>query len=170
MVSDLLGIEIRGDRETAKKDQVREPKKLLRITILKNERAFLFRAQDLRKLAPLWLSKTEEMRADRAHWHLMGDVYGQGWISEMYGYAFGASEVRMQIMHCHFVWLVSSGSEISVRHGRLPLAEPLEVKRDLDIKGKGDTHNNLWLCIRQESFDLNVTTLVGCHDTDPPER
>ena len=56
---------------------------------------FILRAQDLRKLAPLWLSKTEEMRADRAHWHLMGDVYGQGWISEMYGYAFGASEVRL---------------------------------------------------------------------------
>ncbi|GAQ81253.1 hypothetical protein KFL_000750210 [Klebsormidium nitens] len=51
--------------------------------------------QDLRKLAPLWLSKTEEMRADRAHWHLMGDIYGQGWISEMYGYAFGASEAGL---------------------------------------------------------------------------
>jgi hypothetical protein len=51
-------------------------------------------AQDLRRLAPLWLHKTEEVRADRAHWHLLGDVYGQGWIAEMYGYAFGSSEVR----------------------------------------------------------------------------
>lgn len=50
---------------------------------------------DLRALAPMWLSKTEEVREDRAHWttNLTGDIYGQGWISEMYGYSFGASEV-----------------------------------------------------------------------------
>lgn len=51
---------------------------------------------DLRKLAPLWLSKTEEVRQDRAHWatNFTGDIYGKGWISEMYGYSFGAAEVR----------------------------------------------------------------------------
>eukprot|EP00250_Pteridium_aquilinum_P014285 c21892_g1_i2 orf=709-2682(-) len=50
---------------------------------------------DLRKFAPLWLHKTEEVRADKAHWatNLTGDVYGHGWISEMYGYSFGAAEV-----------------------------------------------------------------------------
>ena len=50
---------------------------------------------DLREFAPLWLHKTEEVRADKAHWNtsLTGDIYGQGWISEMYGYAFGAAEV-----------------------------------------------------------------------------
>ncbi len=50
---------------------------------------------DLRVFAPLWLSKTEEVRADREHWstNITGDVYGQGWISEMYGYSFGAAEV-----------------------------------------------------------------------------
>lgn len=50
---------------------------------------------DLRALAPLWLSKTEEVRGDRAHWatNITGDIYGQGWISEMYGYSFGAAEV-----------------------------------------------------------------------------
>ncbi|KAI4375362.1 hypothetical protein MLD38_013242 [Melastoma candidum] len=53
---------------------------------------------DLRKLAPLWLSKTEEVREDRAHWgtNLTGDIYGKGWISEMYGYAFGAAEVGLR--------------------------------------------------------------------------
>lgn len=51
---------------------------------------------DLRVLAPMWLSKTEEVREDRAHWatNITGDIYGQGWISEMYGYSFGAAEVR----------------------------------------------------------------------------
>ncbi|MBA0847698.1 hypothetical protein Goshw_021617 [Gossypium schwendimanii] len=49
---------------------------------------------DLRVLAPLWLSKTEEVHEDRAHWetNITGDIYGEGWISEMYGYAFGAAE------------------------------------------------------------------------------
>ncbi|KAJ4758010.1 peptidyl serine alpha-galactosyltransferase [Rhynchospora pubera] len=52
---------------------------------------------DLRALAPLWLSKTEEVRDDRAHWstNITGDIYGMGWISEMYGYSFGAAEVGL---------------------------------------------------------------------------
>jgi hypothetical protein len=53
---------------------------------------------DLRALAPMWLSKTEEVRADREHWltNITGDIYGQGWISEMYGYSFGAAEVGLR--------------------------------------------------------------------------
>ncbi|KAK3410275.1 hypothetical protein EUGRSUZ_J02276 [Eucalyptus grandis] len=53
---------------------------------------------DLRKLAPMWLSKTEEVREDRAHWatNITGDIYGKGWISEMYGYSFGAAEVGLK--------------------------------------------------------------------------
>lgn len=53
---------------------------------------------DLRALAPFWLSKTEEVREDRAHWatNITGDIYGQGWISEMYGYSFGAAEVGLR--------------------------------------------------------------------------
>ncbi|KAL5793316.1 hypothetical protein ACOSP7_001910 [Xanthoceras sorbifolium] len=53
---------------------------------------------DLRALAPMWLSKTEEVREDKAHWatNLTGDIYGQGWISEMYGYSFGAAEVGLR--------------------------------------------------------------------------
>lgn len=56
---------------------------------------------DLRALSPLWLSKTEEVRADREHWatNITGDIYAQGWISEMYGYSFGAAEVNFH-KHC----------------------------------------------------------------------
>lgn len=52
--------------------------------------------EDLRLLAPQWIAKTEEVRADTAHYatNITGDVYGRGWISEMYGYSYGASEVR----------------------------------------------------------------------------
>ncbi|KAI3723845.1 hypothetical protein L2E82_35606 [Cichorium intybus] len=48
----------------------------------------------LSTLAPMWLSKTEEVREDTAHWstNITGDIYGKGWISEMYGYSFGATE------------------------------------------------------------------------------
>jgi hypothetical protein len=56
---------------------------------------FVHHIDDLRALAPLWLSKTEEVRADKEHYatKYTGDIYEQGWISEMYGYVFGASEV-----------------------------------------------------------------------------
>lgn len=51
---------------------------------------------DLRKFAMRWLHKTEEVRADMAHWpkKFTGDVYEAGWISEMYGYSFAAAEVK----------------------------------------------------------------------------
>lgn len=54
-----------------------------------------FHIDDLRTFAPMWLSKTEEVRADKEHWatNITGDIYGTGWISEMYGYSFGAAEV-----------------------------------------------------------------------------
>lgn len=50
---------------------------------------------DLRKFALQWLHKTVEVRLDRSHWskNITGDVYEAGWISEMYGYSFGAAEV-----------------------------------------------------------------------------
>lgn len=50
---------------------------------------------DLREFALLWLLKTEEVRADKAHYatNITGDIYESGWISEMYGYSFGAAEV-----------------------------------------------------------------------------
>ncbi|KAL5057333.1 hypothetical protein RYX36_028937 [Vicia faba] len=53
---------------------------------------------DLRALAPMWLSKTEEVRQDKAHWgvNITGDIYEKGWISEMYGYSFGAAEVGLR--------------------------------------------------------------------------
>ncbi|RAL40944.1 hypothetical protein DM860_008642 [Cuscuta australis] len=53
---------------------------------------------DLRALAPKWLSKTEEVREDKAHWatNYTGDIYNSGWISEMYGYSFGAAEVGLR--------------------------------------------------------------------------
>ncbi|PPR86516.1 hypothetical protein GOBAR_AA34180 [Gossypium barbadense] len=70
---------------------------------------------DLRVLAPLWLSKTEEVHEDRAHWetNITGDIYGEGWISEMYGYAFGAAE--------HTAYNVSFLIEVSLCMGVMEL-------------------------------------------------
>ncbi|KAL5080565.1 hypothetical protein RYX36_008986 [Vicia faba] len=57
-----------------------------------------YHISDLRKFAPLWLSKTEEVREDKEHWatNITGDIYGKGWISEMYGYSFGAAEIGLR--------------------------------------------------------------------------
>lgn len=56
---------------------------------------------DLRKFALLWLHKTEEVRADKAHYatNITGDIYSSGWISEMYGYSFGAAEVYVSTLY-----------------------------------------------------------------------
>lgn len=53
--------------------------------------------EDLRKFAMYWLLKTQEVRADKEHYgkELTGDIYESGWISEMYGYSFGAAEVKL---------------------------------------------------------------------------
>jgi hypothetical protein len=45
-----------------------------------------------------WLLKTQEVRADKEHYgkELTGDIYESGWISEMYGYSFGAAELNLR--------------------------------------------------------------------------
>lgn len=68
---------------------------------------------DLRKFALLWLHKTEEVRADKAHYstNITGDIYASGWISEMYGYSFGAAELKLR----HLI-----NSEILIYPGYVP--------------------------------------------------
>ncbi|KAG0475280.1 hypothetical protein HPP92_014966 [Vanilla planifolia] len=58
----------------------------------------IMHVEDLRKFALLWLHKTEEVRADKAHYatNFTGDIYSSGWISEMYGYSFGAAELNLR--------------------------------------------------------------------------
>ena len=69
---------------------------------------------DLRALAPMWLSKTEEVREDKSHWmtNITDDIYGKGWISEMYGYSFGAAEVDW--FHFILFWFGSEFFLISI--------------------------------------------------------
>ncbi|KAK9271903.1 hypothetical protein L1049_002268 [Liquidambar formosana] len=68
---------------------------------------------DLRRFALLWLHKTEEVRADKAHYakNITGDIYESGWISEMYGYSFGAAELNLR----HLI-----NSEILIYPGYVP--------------------------------------------------
>lgn len=57
--------------------------------------------EDLRKVAPLWLKWTEEVRQDPESWGNTGDIFndngkaGPPWISEMYGYTFACAEAGM---------------------------------------------------------------------------
>lgn len=59
--------------------------------------AFLYlRTRDMKKIAPLWMTYTKAVRADPEAWHLTGDDYAEKgkpvWISEMYGWVFGAAK------------------------------------------------------------------------------
>jgi len=57
--------------------------------------------EDLKKVAPLWLKWTEEVRQDPESWGNTGDIYnsngkaGPPWIAEMYGYVFACAEVGL---------------------------------------------------------------------------
>ena len=53
--------------------------------------------RDLRKVAPLWLKYTEDVRFDPDAWTLSGDAYTKSpgdkpWISEMYGYSYACAK------------------------------------------------------------------------------
>lgn len=57
----------------------------------------LMHRDDLRRVAPLWLRYTEDVRFDEDAWELTGDQYSthkgdKPWISEMYGYSYAASK------------------------------------------------------------------------------
>lgn len=69
---------------------------------------------DLRKFALQWLHKTMEVRLDRSHWskNITGDIYESGWISEMYGYSFGAAEVLFYACYKNIVLLISLYNEM----------------------------------------------------------
>ncbi|KAG2439207.1 hypothetical protein HXX76_004570 [Chlamydomonas incerta] len=60
---------------------------------------FFMHRDDMKRVAPMWLSYTEDVREDPESWRLTGDQYvekgGKPWISEMYGYAFGAAKANV---------------------------------------------------------------------------
>jgi len=60
----------------------------------------LMATEDLKRVAPLWLRYTEDIRFDPDAWELTGDAYSthpgdKPWISEMYGYSFGAAKANV---------------------------------------------------------------------------
>eukprot|EP00291_Cryptomonas_curvata_P003363 CAMPEP_0172179868 /NCGR_PEP_ID=MMETSP1050-20130122/16874_1 /TAXON_ID=233186 /ORGANISM="Cryptomonas curvata, Strain CCAP979/52" /LENGTH=371 /DNA_ID=CAMNT_0012852833 /DNA_START=1 /DNA_END=1114 /DNA_ORIENTATION=+ len=61
--------------------------------------------RDLERIAPLWLAKTIEIRNDRHNWPNCWDnrtcgKMGLGWVAEMLGYVFAASELGIR----HEIW------------------------------------------------------------------
>jgi len=57
----------------------------------------LMHQEDLRRMAPMWLKYSEDVRFDPDAWNLTGDVFAthpgdRPWISEMYGYSFAAAK------------------------------------------------------------------------------
>lgn len=80
---------------------------------------------DLRVFAMLWLHKTEEVRADTAHYsrNISGDIYESGWISEMYGYSFGAAEV------CHLIFFFISAFQTLGQRNHAKLMGQLRLQK-----------------------------------------
>lgn len=61
----------------------------------------IWRYEDLRQILEPWLTYSVDVRHDPMSWKYSGDVYvkegGKPWISEMYGYVFGAASKKMKI-------------------------------------------------------------------------
>ena len=58
--------------------------------------------EDMKRVAPLWLHYTEEVRNKPGNWANTGDIYNQNgkagppWISEMYGYVFACAHAKLR--------------------------------------------------------------------------
>jgi hypothetical protein len=65
----------------------------------------LMATADMRRVAPLWLKLSEDVREDPLAWNLTGDHYAKEgdrpWIAEMYGYSFGCAAAD--------VWHIATG-------------------------------------------------------------
>jgi hypothetical protein len=80
----------------------------------------MMQTDQLRKVAPLWLQYTEDVRADPDAWKLSGDQYAtkpgdKPWISEMYGYSFACAKAdvwhKVRRMYVFVVgWLSLGGA------------------------------------------------------------
>lgn len=113
---------------------------------------------DLRKFAPLWLSKTEEVRADKEHYatNITGDVYGQGWISEMYGYSFGASDAGLRHKRLDTVMLYPG-------YMPMPKVDPRVLHYGLPMSVLE------WKWNKGEWHTLDLANQCGHHFPDPPD-
>ena len=101
----------------------------------------MMQTDQLRKVAPLWLQYTEDVRADPDAWKLSGDQYAtkpgdKPWISEMYGYSFACAKadvwhkVRMHPFVVGFStgWGVRAPSVAELHGGHratLPVRSPI---------------------------------------------
>ncbi|CAI5512516.1 unnamed protein product [Closterium sp. Naga37s-1] len=113
---------------------------------------------DLRLLAPRWIAKTEEVRADKEHYatNITGDVYGQGWISEMYGYSFGASDANLHHVVIDNIMLYPG-------YPPVPNVDPRLFHYGLEVK----VLNYSWDKSRFRDTPLALT--CGYHFPDPPD-
>ncbi|PNX77526.1 hypothetical protein L195_g033494, partial [Trifolium pratense] len=113
---------------------------------------------DLRKFAMLWLHKTEEVRADRAHYarNITGDIYESGWISEMYGYSFGAAELKLK----HTI-----NSEILIYPGYVPA---LNVKYRVFHYGLRFSVGN-WSFDKADWREVDMVNRCWSKFPDPPD-
>ncbi|KAL4524683.1 hypothetical protein Ndes2526A_g06797 [Nannochloris sp. 'desiccata'] len=102
----------------------------------------LMNTEDLRRVAPLWLKYTEDVRFDPDAWELTGDAYSthpgdKPWISEMYGYSYACA--KSNVWHiCHHSAMLYPGYDVF---------EPPKVLHyglTYEIKGTGYKFDKHW--------------------------
>ncbi|KAL4516545.1 hypothetical protein Ndes2437A_g00686 [Nannochloris sp. 'desiccata'] len=103
----------------------------------------LMYTEDLRRVVPLWLKYTEDVRFDPDAWELTGDTYSsthpgdKPWISEMYGYSYACA--KSNVWHiCHHSAMLYPGYDVF---------EPPKVLHyglTYEIKGTGYKFDKHW--------------------------
>ena len=88
----------------------------------------LMHLNDLQRMAPLWLDYSQRVRDDPLAWNETGDAYATSpgmkpWISEMYGYSFGAAKAGVK-HHVDLAAMLYPGhdpidSPLALHYGRL---------------------------------------------------
>ncbi|GJP49488.1 hypothetical protein CLOM_g8686 [Closterium sp. NIES-68] len=98
------------------------------------------------------------VRADKAHYatNITGDVYGQGWISEMYGYSFGASDANLHHVVIDNIMLYPG-------YPPVPNVDPRLFHYGLEVK----VLEYMWDKSRFRDTPLALT--CGLHFPDPPD-
>ncbi|CAI5980897.1 unnamed protein product [Closterium sp. NIES-65] len=114
--------------------------------------------EDLRRLAPIWSAKSEEVRADVEHYTInaTGDVHGQRWISEMYGYSFGSSDVGLK-------HIMIDSAMLYPGYDPPKGVDPRMIHYGLELKVLD------WQWDKSAYYRQDMVNTCGQHFPDPPE-
>jgi len=123
---------------------------------------------DLRKIGPLWLKKTAQIRADRNSWppswnNKSLSKVGLGWTAEMFGYVFAAAElgIRHEVMDLQNVPTVHKLITTSIIHYHVEV--PLKNGTRW-YKHDSDAGTKIPWPVPKETDEVSTTILRKLHE------